>query len=607
MVRRRTSDSLKNRFWVTLSTTPKLLHLVWQAAPRWLLLSVSTTIAAALLPVIWLYINKLIIDVLALSIRDQAPAWRPLIILIGIRFGLALLKSALEGARPYIALVIGDRFSLYANQQLLEQALRLDLEHYESSQFHDSLSRAMQSGSSYPVRAFNNFTMLLGQAINLVGVLGLLLRFNPVIVGLLFLTSLPPLRIGVDFSNKGFLLMKKQTLGSRLASYFQGLVVQQQMAKEVRLYRLGPYLINQWHQISLEHHQKMNKLMQQRAIARFRIGLVPSLGFYGAYVWVIIQTVRSQITLGDFTMYSGAFSQAQSLLTNLVENISTAYEANLYVAQYLDFLKLQPKIKSPDYPVPFPSVLVEGICLQHVSFTYPGAVQPTLRDINLTIYPGESIALVGVNGVGKTTLVKLLTRLYEVTEGTITIDGTALGQFDLIELRQKIAVLFQDFAHYKLSVAENIGLGDVMAMSDRDRVIQAARDAGADDWIQTLPEGYDTKLGNLFPKGQELSGGQWQKLGLARAFMSRAPILILDEPTAAMDAIAEAELFERFRKLTQGRTTLFTSHRFSSVRLADRVMVLDQGRMVELGNHDELMHQEGLYARMFQSQAEGYL
>ncbi|MGF1458211.1 MAG: ABC transporter ATP-binding protein [Leptolyngbyaceae cyanobacterium] len=600
------SDSLKRRFWVTLSTTPKLLKLVWQAAPRWLLLSLGATVTAALLPVAWLYINKLIIDGLAASLSIGSPAWQRLALLVTLRFALAMLKSGLENIRPYISLVISDRFSLFANQQLLQQAIRLDLEHYESSQFHESLSRAMQSGSSYPVRAFNNFTMILGQSINLLGVVGLLAQFNPIMVGLLFLTSLPPLRIGVTYSNKGFSLMRKQTLNNRVAAYFQGLLTQQPMAKEVRLYGLGPYLMQQWYRISQEHHQKMNRLMLRRTTARFVVGLIPSLGFYAGYIWVLIQTVTRQITLGDFTMYAGAFSQSQSLLTNLVENISTAYEANLYVSQYLDFLQLQPKITSPAQPTAFPAVLGEGICFERVSFTYPQASRSTLRDIDLTIYPGESMALVGVNGVGKTTLVKLLTRLYSPSAGRITIDGYPLEAFDLNELRQKIAVLFQDFAHYKLSVAENIGLGDVAAIADRDRIVQAAKAAGADAWIRQLPEGYDTKLGNLFPHGQELSGGQWQKLGLARAFMSRAPILILDEPTAAMDAIAEMELFQRFRELTQERTTIFTSHRFSSVRQADRVMVLDQGRVTELGSHDELMQQDGLYAQMFRLQAEGY-
>lgn len=605
MVRPR-SETLNRRLWVTFSTTPKLLHLVWQASPKWLLLSVSITIVGSLLPVAWLYVNKLVIDYLATSIREESIAWNMLAVLVGARLGLAILRSGLSEFQPYVAQILGDQFSLFTNQQLLEQSLRLDLEHYESAKSQEALSRAQQSGSSYPVRAFNNFTAILGQSINLIGVLGLLIQFNAVIVGLLFLTSLPPLRVGVAFSNKGFAFMRKQTLNSRLSSYLQGLLTQQQVAKEVRLYNLGPYLLRQWHRISLNHHHEMQELMFQRTAARFQIGLLPSLGFYAAYVWVIIQTVKSRITLGDFTMYSGAFSQAQGLLSSLVENISTAYEANLYVSQYLEFLALQPKVKNPANPIPFPHKLTQGICFKNVKFTYPEGIRPTLNDINITIHPGEHIALVGINGVGKTTLVKLLTRLYDTDEGTITIDGIALQSFDLFDLRQNIAVLFQDFAHYKLSIAENIGFGDIDALSNRDRIVQAACAAGVDDWIQTLPNGYDTKLGNLFPNGQELSGGQWQKIGLARAFMSQAPILILDEPTAAMDAIAEFELFERFRQLTQGRTTIFTSHQFSSVRLADRIIVLDQGRILELGNHDQLMSQDNLYARMFRLQAEGY-
>lgn len=605
-MRHRRSEDLKRRFFATLSTTPKLLHLVWQSSPRWLLVSIAVTILAALLPVGWLYINKLIIDWLVASIGKPSIPWSVLAGLVGIRFGLALLQLALRELQPYVAQVLGDRFSLYANQKLLEQSIRLDLEHYESSQFHDALNRAQQGGSSYPVRAFNNFTMILGQSINLLGVLGLLLRFNPVIVILLLITSLPTLGVGVSFSNKGFAFMRKQTLNNRLASYLQGLLIQQNVAKEVRLYNLGPYLLGQWRQISLDHQREISHLTLQRSLARFRIGLLPSLGFYGAYVWVIVQAVRAQISLGDFTLYAGAFAQAQSLLASLIENTSTAYEANLYVSQYLEFLELQPKIISPAQPLPFPNPLTQGICLRQVSFTYPGTAKPTLQDINLTISPGESIALVGVNGVGKTTLVKLLTRLYDVDQGTITIDSRSIQSLDLLDLRRNIAVLFQDFARYKLSIADNIGLGDVSAVADRERIVQAARNAGVDAWIQSLPDGYDTKLGNLFPKGRELSGGQWQKIGLARAFMSPAPVLILDEPTAAMDAIAEFDLFERFRQLTQERTTLFTSHRFSSVRIADRIVVLDQGRIVELGSHPELMGHNGLYARMFRIQAEGY-
>ncbi|MEM6592318.1 MAG: ABC transporter ATP-binding protein [Cyanobacteria bacterium P01_C01_bin.73] len=599
-------SNFPSRLRATLATTPKLLRLVWQASPLWFLAVLGITALTSLLPVGWLYINKLIVDWLALLPTETPAPLRQLVILVALRFGLALVRSVLGELQPYVSQVLGDRFSLHASQKLLQQSIRLDLSHYESSQFHEALSRAQQSGSSYPVRALNNFITILGQSINLVGVIGLLIRFNALMVGLLFLSTLPTLGVGVAYSNKGFALMRKKTFSSRLAGYFQGLLIQQNFAKEIRLYNLGAHFLRRWQHISQEQQQEMQGLALKRAIARFQIGIIPSLGFYGAYSWVIVQTVRSQITLGDFTLYSGAFSQAQSLLTSLLENLSTTYEANLYVAQYLEFLQLRPSIVSPAQPSPFPPRLQQGITFNKVCFSYPGAARPTLTQITLTLSAGENVALVGVNGVGKTTLVKLLTRLYDATAGEIHIDGIPIEQFAVTDLRRNIAVLFQDFAHYQLSVRDNISLGSLDANDDFDRIVQAARSAGIHDWIESLPQGYETKLGNLYPKGRNLSGGQWQKIGLARAFMSSAQILILDEPTAALDAIAEFELFNQFRQLTAGRTTLFTSHRFSSVRLADRILVLDNGRIVEAGTHQTLMESAGIYAEMFRLQAEGY-
>lgn len=592
--------------WLTLKTLPRLLGLVWQAAPRWLLLSLAVTTVAALVPVGWLYVNKLIIDALATSLGGAAPPWRYLAGLVGLRLALTLVKSALKEGQPYLGLVVGNRFALYANQRLLAQAVRLDLSAYETDRFPASLSRAQRSGSTYPVRAVQTTTALLGQVLNLAGLVGLLVQFNPLMVGLLLLSSLPPLQVGMAFSKKGFALMYKQTPANRLAGYLQGVLTQKETAKEVRLYHLGPYLLQRWRRLMDTQYRDMQALAGQRARSRFAAGLLPTLGLYGAYGWVLVQTVAGRLSLGDFTLYGGAFAQAQSLLAGLVENLSNTYEANLYVADYLDFLALEPTITSPPQPRPFPVPLTQGIALNRVSFTYPGSARPALTEVSLTLRPGESLALVGPNGTGKTTLVKLISRLYDVSAGAITIDGIPLAAFEVAELRRQVAVMCQDFVRYPLTVAENIGLGDVTAVDDRPRIVQAAQAAGIDEWVRSLPQGYDTPLGNLLPGGRELSGGQWQRLGLARAFMNPAPVLILDEPTAALDPLAEFELFERFRQLTQGRTTVFTSHRFSSVRRADRIAVLEQGQLVELGTHGELMAHEGLYARMFRQQAAGY-
>jgi ATP-binding cassette subfamily B protein len=567
---------------------------------------VLLTIVSSLIPVGLLYVNKLIIDWLTKNIDQNQVAWTLLMVLVSTRLLLTLGKTAFSELRPFVSQILSNRLTLTATQQLLRQAVQLDLKHYESPEFFELLSLATQSGSSYPVRALDYATNILGQFINLVGLLALLIRFNPAILLLLLLSFLPTLQTGVKYSKQKFNLNRKHTFEGRLSSYFQGLLTQQLFAKEVRLFNLGEHFLSRWRETYSQYQRETEKMAQQHMLGRFLIGTIPTLGFYGAYAWLIVQTVQGQITLGDFVMYAGAFNQAQTLSTGFVQNISSTYDANLYVSQYFDFLSLKPSILSPEYPESFPNPIQTGICLDNVSFTYPKTQKPVFENINLSVVPGESIAIVGVNGAGKTTLVKLLTRLYDVSAGSITIDSIPISSFDLTDLRQNIAVLFQDFAQYKLSILENIGFGDIQNWDQLDRVQQTAVEAGIADFIASLDQGYETKLGNLFPGGRELSGGQWQRIGLARAFMSQAQILILDEPTAALDAIAEFDLYKRFRQLTKGKITFFISHRFSSVRLADRIVVLDQGQIVELGSHEQLLDQNGMYAKMFRMQASGY-
>jgi ATP-binding cassette subfamily B protein len=335
-------------------------------------------------------------------------------------------------------------------------------------------------------------------------------------------------------------------------------------------------------------------------------GVLVDGGFYLAYIWTLIKTIAGQISVGDFTMYTGAFAQAQQVLPSILENIARVYESNLYVAQYFDFLSLQPQVTNSSRPQSFPQPIKQGLSIKNVSFTYSGVSKPTLSNLNLEVKPGESIALVGLNGAGKTTLLKLITRLYDVDSGEIAIDGIPLSEIKLSELHQNIGVLNQDFARYQLSVKDNIGFGNLPQRENQSRIEQAAIDSGADRVIDTLNDGYQTRLGKMFKGGVDLSGGQWQKIGMARAFMTDAPILILDEPTAALDAIAEYELFEKFRTLTQGKMTFFVSHRFSTVQLADRIVVLENSKIVEIGSHQELMTQNGLYAEMFLKQASSY-
>ncbi|MEE3718364.1 ABC transporter ATP-binding protein [Tumidithrix elongata RA019] len=588
---------------------PKLMRLVWQAASGWLLLNLALTVMGALIPVAQLYVTKLIVDRVIHAIGTSNLDIVPLLGLAGLGLGLALLQEALQQGNAFVSQVLSDRFSLYANGILLEQATKLDLAHFESAAFYDTLNRAQQSGSFYPLRVIGNLTQLAGQLIGFAGLVSLLLRFSPLVVVLLLLTSLPTFWVGVRYSSRRFWMLRRQTQSKRLADYFGEILTDPAFAKEVRLFNLGDYFLKEYREIRDRFNQESKKLALQQALARVGIGIVASIGFYGAYALVIWQAVRGLITVGDLTMYAGAFQQAQTAIQGILQNIATIYEYNLYVSQYFEFLNLKPQVVShtfEKFPKKFPIPMRSGLVLRNVSFTYGGASEPVLQNINLTVQPNECIALVGINGSGKTTLLKLLTRFYDIDAGEITIDDIPLQEFDLSELRAQVGVLFQDFARYSLSVENNIGFGDLKERENQDRIQKAATDAGATDTIAALDRGYQTILGKIFSGGIELSGGQWQKIGLARAFMTSAQILILDEPTAAVDAIAEHDLFQRFRQLTKGKMTFLVSHRFSTVQMADRIVVLDKGQIVEVGTHAELIALGGLYEKMFRLQAASY-
>lgn len=591
-----------------LGNTPRLIHLVWDAAPGWLLLRIAITLGSALVPVVQLYISKLVVDQVVLILASDAPGFTPsLIMLVGVGFGLLLVQEVLSQLNRLVNRILNDQFLLHANVQLLQQAMRLDLAHYESSEFHDVLNRAQQSGSNYPVRVVELLARILGSGTRLAGLLTLLLRFSPSVMLLLLLSVLPTLWVGIRYSQRRFWMSRRQTPSRRLADYFYEVLTDPKYVKEVRLFNLGHHMVEQYRTIRQEFNQESRRLAQRQSLAQLSIELLGGVGFYGAYGLVLWQTIRGLVTLGDLTLYAGAFQQAQSLIESLLVSLATLYEYNLYVSQYFELLDIAPEVTSPPQPHPFPQPMTRGLQLRDVYFTYPGSEQPTLKGINLTVAPGECIALVGLNGSGKTTLLKLFTRLYDIDRGAIEIDDIPLQQFSLGDLRSQIGVLFQDFARYALDVQDNIGFGNLPQRDDMEQVTQAADGAGAVPVIEQLEEGYQTILGKMFAGGVDLSGGQWQKIGLARAFMSDAQILILDEPTAAVDAIAEHDLFQRFRHLTQGKMTFLVSHRFSTVRMADRIVVLEQGKITEVGTHDQLMAQPGRYAEMFELQAESYL
>lgn len=588
---------------------PRLIRLVWAATPIALMVSLLLTLTSALIPATQIYISKLIVDQVVASVvkgAEIAPIIQSLAPLVAAGFGFLLLQAVLTQLDGYTTQVMSDRFLLFANTQLLEQATRLDLAHYESPEFHDIMERAQQSGSNYPMRVLRLLLQLLGQVTRLLGLLALLLRFNPLVFVLLLLSALPTFWVSVRFSERRFWMTRRQTPSRRLADYFGKVLTEPTFVKEVRLFNLGGYLAQQYHEIREAFNRESQGLARKQAIAQVTLEIISAVGFYGAYALVLWETVRGLVTIGDLTLYAGTFQQAQAATTGILTTIATLYEFNLYVSQYFEFIDLTPQITSPRQPKSFPTPIQDGLILKDVYFTYPGSEQPTLKNINLTVGAQECIALVGLNGSGKTTLLKLLTRLYDIDRGLIAIDEIPLSAFQLKDLRRNIGVLFQDFARYALTAKDNIGFGNLPAREDDSQIIQAATDAGAIAVISGLDLGYETVLGKMFEGGVDLSGGQWQKIGLARAFMSQAQVLILDEPTAAVDAIAEHDLFERFRQLTQGKMTFLVSHRFSTVRMADRIVVLENGEIIETGTHADLIAKQGRYEEMFRLQAQSY-
>lgn len=589
-----------------LVNTPLLLRLVWQATPLYLLLSLLVTGLQSLIPAVMLWVNKTIVDLVIANWGNANFVWRPLIILVAIRFGISLIRAVLNQTNLYVGQIFNDRLMLYTKYVLLEKATQLDLAHFESSEFYDTLTRAQNSGSNYPVRVIQTLTGLFGQSVTLISLLGLLFKFNWAVVPLLFFTALPAFWTSIVYSGKRFWMTRMETESGRLSDYVQRVLTNPNFAKEVRLFNLGEHLLTKWLSIRTDFNGKSAKIALQYAKMRGVSGILVNSGFYIAYGWTLVQAIAGKISVGDFTMYTGAFSQAQQVLPAILENIAKIYENNLYVSQYFEFLDLKPEVVNIPRPENFPQPIKQGLLIENITFTYPGGKEPTLCDINLEVKPGESIALVGLNGAGKTTLLKLITRLYDVDSGQITIDGIPLQSIKLSQLHTNIGVLNQDFARYQLSAKDNIGFGNLKERENQLRIEQAAANSGADQVVASLAESYETRLGKMFKGGVDLSGGQWQKIGMARAFMTDAPILILDEPTAALDAIAEYELFEKFRALTAGKMTFFVSHRFSTVQLADRIVVLENSHIVEVGSHLELMQKNGLYAKMFRLQASSY-
>ncbi|MGZ6134344.1 MAG: ABC transporter ATP-binding protein [Myxococcaceae bacterium] len=582
--------------------TRATLSLVWTASPRLTLILAALTLVSAVVPLGVAYVGKEIMD--AVVAHDGAGTLRWVMIELGV---VALQAFALRGL-GLVRQLLGARLGLVINGRILEKALSLDLRHFEDPEFYDRLTRARREASSRPISVVTESFQLVQNVLTLAGYVVLLIRFSGWAVLGLIVAAIPATVAEMRFSALAFRVRNWRSPESRRLMYLEYVLANDEHAKEVKLFGLGPMLLGRYRTMGETFYLEDRKLAVQRAGWGTGLSLIGTGAFYVCYALMAVATAAGRLTLGLMTLYIVAFRQGQQAFQSILTAIGGMYEDNLYMSNLFEYLAIPTGRPAPPPELAvLPSGQEQGVRFDDVGFRYPGAAGWALRHVSLFIPRGQSLALVGQNGAGKTTFIKLLTRLYEPTEGRILLDGRDLRTWEEETLRRRIGVIFQDFNQYQFRFRENVGFGSVDHAEDVPRLERAVGRGGADEVLRTLPAGLETPLGRWFKEGTELSGGQWQKVALARAFMrEEADILVLDEPTAALDAEAEHAIFERFRQLAHGRTTLLISHRFSTVRRADRIVVIEQGQIVEQGTHEELVALDGRYAHLFALQAKGY-
>jgi len=592
-----------------LRNIPEAFKLVWSASKKHTLVNFGLIPLVGLLPAAQSWVGKMIVDQILLAIElgsDVQAGIQIVLPYVILEFVLLLFSSLLSAFQSLSNNVLRSSLSKYVNTKIIEKSIKLDLQFYEDPVFYDNMQNARRRADSSALAIVSAISQVAQQFITLISLVALLIGFSPWLAVLVILAAVPNFLSNSRFAEMSFRVVSHRAPETRLLNYIESLLTSNETVKEIKLFGLGESLKERFEQLFTEFMDEDNAIARRNTFASLGWGMLTNLAYYGSYIWVIIRTITKAITLGDMTMFLSVFRQSQRAVMSLLESFSRLYENNLYLDNLLDFLKIEPALVSPENGKIAPAPILEGIHFQNVSFKYPGSDKYVLRNINLFIKPNESIALVGLNGAGKTTLIKLLTRLYDPTEGQITLDGVDLREYDMQSLHQRFGVIFQDFVRYQFSIKENIGFGQIEELDNMERIEEAASKGGADEVVAPLPEGYETILGRRWNRGHELSGGQWQKIALSRAFMRKAEVLILDEPTSALDAQAEYEIFLRFRELMEGRLAVLISHRFSTVRMADRIVVLENGRILELGSHEELMRHNQVYAHLFNLQAEGY-
>jgi ATP-binding cassette subfamily B protein len=588
-----------------LRNVPPALGIVREAGPRVVAAGVALRIVAALIPIAILAVSRQIIDAIVDVIKNHHPVSASFWWLVALEFSLALLGGILARLIDYCDGVLADRFTRHVSIRVMEHASRLDLSSYEDPEFYDKLERARVQATDR-IGMVQAVGRLLQQAITAITLSASIFVFSPWLL-LLLIAGVVPAFIGEShFAFLGYALNFRLTPTRRQLDYLRDIGASKESAKELKLFGLSGYLSGKYARLADEVYAESVSLLNRRLRASSIFALLSTGAYYGAYAFVIYQTISGRLTVGTLVFLAGALSGASSNIQQIFSSFAGIADQALFLTDLLEFFAVEPKVKSKPQALSAPRPVREGFKFENVSFVYPGTSRLILDNLSFRLQPGERIALVGENGQGKTTLVKLITRLYDPTSGRILLDGIDLREYDLEGLHHEIGVIFQDFMRYEMVARENIAMGKVSDLENVGRTVEAARKSLAAPVIERLPLGYEQMLGRRFEGGVDLSGGEWQKVALARAYLRDSQLLILDEPTASLDARSERDVFQRFAELTQGKMAILISHRFSTVRMADRILVLEDGKIAEDGCHSELISRGERYSRMFELQAASY-
>ncbi|MGY5846468.1 ABC transporter ATP-binding protein [Salegentibacter sp. HM20] len=591
--------------FASLKFVPRFFKEIRQVNPVLFYANIGARLLNAVLPVLMLWLGKLIIDEVVLQIAAETKDLDRLWLLVATEFALAIISDLLSRGINLSDALLGDQYSINTSVRIIKKTSELNLDQLEDAEFYDKLERARQQTTGR-VGLMSN---ILTQAEDLVVIFSLLagvVAFEPWLILLLVVSVIPTIINEIKFSGTSYSLARSWTQERRELDYLRYAGASDVTAKEVKLFGLSDYLANRFKGLSDKYYEQSKKLAKQRAGWGSLFNMIGTAAYYSAYILIVFRTVAGIFSLGDLTFLSGSFNRLRSKLQGFFTRFTAITESALYLQDYFEFLDLTYAEKNAAEKLPLPKKIKKGFEFKNVGFKYPKSEAWVVRHINFELKAGEKLAFVGENGAGKTTLIKLLLRFYEPTEGEILLDGIPVKEYDQTQYQQYFGVIFQDFVKFELSLKENIAMGEIEEIENQPRIDSAAEKSLANEVVAALPKGYEQQLGKRFKQGKDLSGGQWQKIAIARAYMKDAEVLILDEPTSALDARAETEAFQRFIQLTEGKTAVIISHRFSTVRIADRIMVLKDGTVLEIGTHDELMQNDKLYAELFRLQAAGY-